>query len=110
MIDTTLCFECGTDTQYDGWVDRIWWGYLKQQIKGYRCGPCEGQMEFTDCLPSEDDDKWDSYLADRIKYVDQRFPDAPKFRELMDTESEWTEADITQVQKVIDSYRRITDG
>tara|TARA_Y100000034_G_C6547561_1_gene236457 strand:- start:126 stop:347 length:222 start_codon:yes stop_codon:yes gene_type:complete len=54
-----------------------------------------------------DDDKWDAYLADRIKYVDQKFPDAPKFREFMETESEWTEADITQVQKLIDSYRRI---
>ena len=49
-------------------------------------------------------------MAERINDVDKRFPDAPKFRELMDTESEWTDADITQVQKVIDSYRRITDG
>ena len=107
-MDTTLCFECGTDTQYDGWVNRIPCG--RDYMECYKCGPCSDTHDAiadANGIENFDDNKWDAYLSDRIKDVDQKFPDAPKFREFMETESEWTEADITQVQKLIDSYRRI---
>tara|TARA_R100000306_G_scaffold13510_1_gene16163 strand:- start:155 stop:520 length:366 start_codon:yes stop_codon:yes gene_type:complete len=106
VIDTTLCFECGTDTQYDGYVNRI--PCDRDNLECYKCGPCNDTEEAMTARSAEDfdDDKWDAYMADRIKYVDQKFPDAPKFREFMETESIWTEADITQVQRLIDSYRK----
>jgi len=74
----------------------------------YKCGPCNDTEEaMCDSPDGFDDDKWDAYMADRIKYVDKRFPDAPKFRELMETEDSWTEKEMAQVRKLIDSYRRI---
>ena len=107
VLDITICFECGTDTQYDGWVNRIPCG--RDYMECYLCGPCNDTMEAMTARSAFDfdDAKWDAYLADRSQYVEQKFPDAPKFREFMETESEWTKDDIAQVKKLVDSYRRI---
>ena len=105
-IETTLCFECGTDTKYDGFVNRVFAG--RDLMDCYKCGPCTATH---DAISDEngieqfDDDKWDAYMAQRIKYVDKIFPDAPKFRELMETEYKWSDDDIEKVQKLIRSYQ-----
>ena len=106
MIDTTLCFECGADTQYDGFVNRISCG--RDNLECYKCGPCNDTEEEMTARSAEDfdDDKWDAYLARRIKYVDTLFPDAPKFRAFMETEEDWSATDITKVTTLINSYRR----
>ena len=41
-----------------------------------------------------------------FKYFDNLFPDAPKFREFMETEEDWSDTDITKVTTLINSYRR----
>ena len=105
MIETTLCFECGTDTRLDGYVNRVSCG--SDQLECYKCGPCSDTYDALATPTAEDfdEDKWEAYIEDRIDYVDKIFPDAPRFREFMDTEGIWNSTERALVETLVKVYR-----
>ena len=136
MIDTSLCLECGTNSASMGFVNRI--GAGRDQIDGWICGMCISTWDLRDMwdsdgkqiyCPAKDDDEpeidWDIHDEDEYEYghcdeaeeihikmwhpeVDEVFPDAPKFRDMMQTEGQWTDAQMKDIQKLIDNYKVVT--
>ena len=80
MIESDRCIECGVDTKKEGYVNRV--SYETGTVDAYKCGPC---MDTQDGLQLHDqdgfdEDKYDEYLAERIQYIDAKYPEAKKFR------------------------------
>ena len=131
MIDTSLCLECGANTTSMGFVNRV--SASRDQIDGYICGGCISTWDLRDMwdaegtqvyCPAKDEeepeiheDNYDDYEyghcdeAEEIwikqwhPEVDASFPDAPKFRYLMQNEGQWTESQVKEVQTLIDNYK-----
>lgn len=79
------CRECGVDTRIEGFVNRV--PFYGEKVDMYNCGPC------MDTLDSSIEDSWDidrfnDYLIERIKYVDSKYPQASRIRELLETVSD----------------------
>ena len=108
-VKTTLCLECGTDTSIEGYINRL--DYDKDNIDGWKCGPCQNTYEslcvynYDSGLIDFDDDKYDAYLLERFKEVDNRFEYAPAFRIMMETCESWSEKDVEYVESMIKNYK-----
>jgi hypothetical protein len=114
-----------------GFVNRISAG--RDQIDGYICGSCISTWELRDIYkdgkqifcpakddfenyfdPDIDDNRYNTEFCDEAEEihikqwhpeVDASFPDAPRFRDLMQDEGQWTDAQIKEVQALIDNYK-----
>tara|TARA_R110000744_G_scaffold294783_1_gene404961 strand:+ start:772 stop:1053 length:282 start_codon:yes stop_codon:yes gene_type:complete len=85
MLESDRCIECGVDTKKEGYVNRV--SYGTATVDAYKCGPCMDTQDGLQLHDQEgnfdgvDEDKYDEYLAERIKYIDAKYPEAKKFRE-----------------------------
>ena len=52
MTKTTLCVECGVDTDYRGFVNRI--PSSHDDVDGYLCGSCVSIFESEDSVEEAD--------------------------------------------------------
>ena len=86
MIESDRCIECGVDTKKEGYVNRV--SYETGTVDAYKCGPCmdtHDELHDQECnFDGFDEDKYDEYLAERIKYIDAKYPEAKKFRAEVD--------------------------
>ena len=82
MIESDRCIECGVDTKKEGYVNRV--SYETGTVDAYKCGPCmdtHDELHDQECnFDGFDEDKYDEYLAERIQYIDAKYPEAKKFR------------------------------
>ena len=84
-VELSYCRECGVDTRIEGIVNRV--PFYGEKVDMYTCGPC------MDTLDSSIEDSWDidrfnDYLIERIEYVDSKYPQASRIRELLETVSD----------------------
>ena len=76
-VDTSLCKDCGVDTRYMGFVNRIPAG-----LDWFDCYQCGGCVPYIDDWTPENEDAYDKQLEDQIKETDSdpRFKFAKYFR------------------------------
>ena len=86
LCETTRCFDCGVDTEIEGYVNRV--PTDKGWIDGFICGPCTDTF---DSASDNGDDPWDAldaYLPSRIVAVDKSDTKATDFRRWFEYEDE----------------------
>ena len=82
MFKSNHCKDCGVNTIIDGFVNRVpaelWVGAT---LECFVCGSCTDMYDEVD--GGMDAAEWLGYITARIQYIDAKYPDAQRFRQII---------------------------